>query len=486
MLRRFLDVVHRGRAFRKGASSQRRDPFVTKSDTPPRPRPRPQPKSKPHSAKPAPRSSRSDGRGALTTDRGRGAPGERPGARTTSSDRRQRRALSHVGGRITFSGDAAFEQACRQALTQRADEDEVRAHVHGFHPYPARLHPKTARALIQAHSQPGETVLDPFCGSGTVLVEALAAGRTAWGTDLNPLATALTKTKCRGATPAERKDLLETAEQLREFADERRQEKAGPTRKYSLEERAQFDIHVLLELDSLRAGIEKLPPGARKQTLQLVLSSLLVKLSRKASDTVEQEAPRRYAAGYPAKLFFRRTEEWVRQLSHFDEIAPSSARTYNTWTCDARSLQPIADSTVDLIVTSPPYPGVYDYYAHHSMRLSWLELAAGDFRTKELGAKRMLSKAADPAAAWRRDLTDVLRELGRVMRPGALACIIMADSAIEGTLLRADHETRLATAPGQLDIVAHAKQARPLFHRASERAYQSQPRFEHLLLLRRR
>ena len=399
--------------------------------------------------------------------------------------RKQRRPLSHVGGRIQYAGDSAFEDACHRALSQLADEDEVRAHVHGFHPYPARLHPKTARALIESLTQSGDTVLDPFCGSGTVLVESLIAARRAWGTDLNPLATALAKTKCRGATPSERKSLLEGAAYLREFADERRQAKAGPTRKYSLDERALFDIHVLLELDSIRAGIEGLPAGARKLTLQLILSSLLVKLSRKASDTVEEQAPRRFAAGYPAKLFLRRTEEWVRQLSEFEAMSPARSRVYDTWTCDARRLEPIARASVDLIVTSPPYPGVYDYYAHHAMRLNWLSLKAGEFQSKELGAKRTLSRAKDPAAVWRRDLEDVFREFARVLKPGALACVVMADSAIDATLLRADHETRQAISRVSLDIVAHAKQSRPLFHRASERAYQNQPRYEHLLVLRR-
>jgi len=70
--------------------------------------------------------------------------------------------------------------------------------THGFHSYPARLHPATARVLAEllAERSPRNAVLvDPFCGSGTTLVEARAAGLRAVGTDLNPLAVLVARAK---------------------------------------------------------------------------------------------------------------------------------------------------------------------------------------------------------------------------------------------------------------------------------------------------
>jgi tRNA G10 N-methylase Trm11 len=92
-----------------------------------------------------------------------------------------RRSLTHVGGRVRFWGDEALQSSLAAALDVEPDEDSTRRHVHGFHSYPARLHPDTARALIEAYSASGDTVLDPFCGSGTVLVEARLLGRAAVG-----------------------------------------------------------------------------------------------------------------------------------------------------------------------------------------------------------------------------------------------------------------------------------------------------------------
>jgi len=113
----------------------------------------------------------------------------------------RRRALSHVGGEVTLEGDrvAAERLAAAVSVPSSAEsEDLARAHVHGFHSYPARMHPLTARRLIETLSRPGEVVLDPFCGSGTVLVEGRLAGRRALGVDANPLAIELAWLKTRG------------------------------------------------------------------------------------------------------------------------------------------------------------------------------------------------------------------------------------------------------------------------------------------------
>jgi len=67
--------------------------------------------------------------------------------------------------------------------------------THGFYRYPARFSPLFARAAIQAFSQPGDVILDPFMGGGTTLVEARVLGRRAIGVDINALAVFVTKVK---------------------------------------------------------------------------------------------------------------------------------------------------------------------------------------------------------------------------------------------------------------------------------------------------
>ncbi len=63
--------------------------------------------------------------------------------------------------------------------------------------YPAKFHPPVVRALLREYTDEGDVVLDPFCGSGTTLVEASLLGRSSFGVDVDPLAVAVTNAKVR-------------------------------------------------------------------------------------------------------------------------------------------------------------------------------------------------------------------------------------------------------------------------------------------------
>ena len=73
------------------------------------------------------------------------------------------------------------------ALLRRAalDKQPVSGLTHRFYRYPARFSPIFARACIEAFSKPGDLVLDPYMGGGTTVVEAMALGRQAVGSDIN-------------------------------------------------------------------------------------------------------------------------------------------------------------------------------------------------------------------------------------------------------------------------------------------------------------
>jgi DNA methylase len=64
-------------------------------------------------------------------------------------------------------------------------QDRVDNPPHSFYKYPARFSPVFAREAIKAFTTEGETVIDPFCGGGTSLVEAVALGRRAAGFGLS-------------------------------------------------------------------------------------------------------------------------------------------------------------------------------------------------------------------------------------------------------------------------------------------------------------
>ncbi|MDH5696785.1 MAG: site-specific DNA-methyltransferase, partial [Dehalococcoidia bacterium] len=91
---------------------------------------------------------------------------------------------------------------------------KAREGIHGIHSYPAMMAPPIARRLIGELTNHGDTVLDPFCGSGTVLAEAILLGRRAIGYDINPLALLIAKVKTTPISPEKLLRALESIERI--------------------------------------------------------------------------------------------------------------------------------------------------------------------------------------------------------------------------------------------------------------------------------
>jgi Putative RNA methylase family UPF0020 len=103
--------------------------------------------------------------------------------------------------------DDEFDRITRQYKSDRPVRVDFRAMVgnssaaerftHRFHPYPAKLLLNIPLFFLNCGQlfRPGGVVYDPFCGSGTVLVEALVRGGRARGSDSNPLARLITRAK---------------------------------------------------------------------------------------------------------------------------------------------------------------------------------------------------------------------------------------------------------------------------------------------------
>jgi hypothetical protein len=245
---------------------------------------------------------------------------------------------------------------------------------------------------------------------------------------------------------------------------------------------------VLLELDSLRDGIVHLDDEAQRGALELVLSAILVKVSRKASDTSAGVSPRRIAAGFPARLFVRKTEELARRLAEFAALVPPGTPGARVAFDDATRLRTVGASTVDAVVTSPPYVATYDYLAHHALRLRWLGIDARPFAAGEMGARRRYAAldAAGARAAWSRELAAALRAVSRVCRKGARVALLVADSAVRGEALRADVLVADVAPNAGLAWLARASQRRPHFHGPTARAFEANPRAEHAIALEKR
>lgn len=422
------------------------------------------------------------------------SPPNRPrapsGAPAHDPTRGKRKSLTNVGGPTHFAGDSAFRALLTDAMTTPPGDDG-RHLTHAFHAWPARLHPHTARVLV-AGAPPGAAIADPFMGGGTIVLEAMLAGRMAIGSDLNPIALEVAWTRTRRGSHTFLQGLLPRAKALVKAA---REVHESGRRDVRLHERigVWFDPPAFIEVAALvialrdarsREGRDGAPASDVTRILGAALSSVIVKVSRQVSDSVTKIDRRSEVVWRPGAVwhwFVRRTDELARQLAEFTKAVPRAAPEPRLLLGDAR-VAPASLPPLGAIISSPPYPGVYDYLQHHLLRCAILDLDPGPLAAGEIGSRRDAKRLGGPEAMARyaSDLGKTLATWGRALAPGGFAALVVGDGQIGTRVEPVIPLVEVAATLGGMRLRAVVTQPRPTFGPSK-----GPSKSEHLVLLTR-
>lgn len=372
--------------------------------------------------------------------------------------------LRHVQGAESRRGDPAT--SAKLAKWFRLDPEEAEAateDLHRLHPYPGRMHPLWARRII-ADLPKDVSVLDPFCGGGTVLVESRLAGVHARGNDINPIAVRLARLRC--IPPPQRDLVIEEADRCYEDCTERRD---TPFSELAQGEE-DYPKHVLAALISLRDEISKTKDIKTRELLLFCLSPLLDKFAARAGRAAPR-VPRDAVRDH----FRLRVDRWI---AAFDILAGQPWAEAEM--ADSRWL-PWKPASSTALITSPPYPGVFDYVGEQHRRMQWLGASPDDARAarrKEIG-KRF------SAPYWTSDMRVVLWQACRTLRVGSPLYLVVGDGVMGNQVVRTDEALESLCKVLPLEFVAVASQRRPHFHRQTADLFGPRGRQEHLVMLRR-
>lgn len=404
-------------------------------------------------------------------------PGSRKPREKKTSDRR-RAPLSHVGGDALFLGNQEVAERLSRLFQVGHDESDAPIEgLHGLHPYPARIHPGWVRRILGELPEDA-VVYDPFCGSGTVLVEASESGRESFGSDLNGIAVRIAKHRTRRRRTEFLERFAATAIELHAGAANRRETPFGALAK----DERHFPPHVLGQLISLRDEIEHVPDPQGKEAALMTFGAILPKFAARPGRPAP-EVNRRAVRDH----FLRRAEQtayaWSDHTEHVEQVHPG-LRSPRVKLADARHA-PWEDASADAVVTSPPYPGVYDYAKEQRLRSKWLrdERWAREARRFEIGRR-----GSTEAVQWGNGIIDSLAETARIAKPEAPLYLVLGDGAIDGRAVRVRtliRHIQAASDAGTLPLrpIAAVGQIRPNFHGPSGAAFRDEPRREYLILL---
>lgn len=242
--------------------------------------------------------------------------------------------------------------------------------THRFYRYPARFSPEFIATAIEAFTDPGDYVLDPFMGGGTTLVEGLAAGRKVLGCDINPLAGFLTRVK---TTPLTTRDVAALRAWVSELPKrttldrtaERELRWSGYHRNlpWWLRKTIQLGLETVQRLDSQRA--RRFAKCSLLRTAQWALDCRAAIPTREQFLCRHQQDLTDMCAGMAE--FKRRTKETLGSPSNW-LLSHRRIFVRNAAGLETDNRLPEKWGAPRLILTSPPYVGVHILYHRWQVR----------------------------------------------------------------------------------------------------------------------
>ena len=273
-------------------------------------------------------------------------------------------------------------QATRQALLERVNgngpnRQSTRYSAHGLHEYKGKFNPQIAKALLNIFGvKEGQWALDPFCGSGTSLVEASHLGVNGVGTDINPLAVYLANAKVLAlSVPAESLELA-SKQALAAVGKMRKRAVRQDARREYLE--SWFPAENLTDIEALRLALQE-QDNDESRILLAVASNLLRDYSLQEPSDLRI---RRRISPFPAKTYLAAYEEavasFVQKLSASQDVLGLVRPATKACLMDCRQslegTREIAPAGFDAALTSPPYATALPYIDTQRLSLVWLGL----------------------------------------------------------------------------------------------------------------
>jgi DNA modification methylase len=310
--------------------------------------------------------------------------------------------------------------------------------THNFHPFPGKFIPQIPRKLMESLLPEGGSVLDPFCGSGTTLVEANLAGNPCFGVDLNPLFVMIARAKTTRLAGRELLYLERWLDQVSEKGGSLYHSGLGTKRVYpsvdqNLDLAGWFSAIALKEIGLIKSEISQLPSGRLKDFCRTALSSILVRVSYQDSDTRYARVEKKPSPTQTMQIFRDKLKDMIDRMRDFSARA-SDARV-EVVCHDARSLADapeLGNRAFDLVITSPPYVNAYDYHKYHRQRMNWLDVDPTPVRKLEIGGHdRYTRKNADPATYFS-DLRKCFTETSKLIKRGGHCCVVIGDGIVGG------------------------------------------------------
>lgn len=293
--------------------------------------------------------------------------------------------------------------------------------THGLFPYRGKFHPQMIKGILNTMGlKPGDTVLDPMMGSGTVPVEAALMGINFVGVDASPFCRFMAQTKFDALTMSltRVKGALNNYEEIFNYF-QKQVGKPAPGSKVRPRYPARGYMAVMEPAaEYVTSGDRKPLSKADHETANTYAFLLLAYLD---SAGYAERSGRKS----PLEQFRAVLERYVFVAEKIQSVlggVESDLGSGEILEGDARDL-PFDAESIDGIVFSPPYSFAIDYLANDSFHLNFLGVDSVKLRGNMIGLRGR--KLAEKFTLYQEDMSKVLSECARVLRKGRFCTIVV-------------------------------------------------------------
>lgn len=287
--------------------------------------------------------------------------------------------LVYFSAAVNSNGSLPTMQAKLERVNGNGvNRQSTRYSAHGLHEYKGKFNPQIVRAILNILNIPvGARIIDPFCGSGTSLLESIHLGMKATGLDINPFAVFIANGKISAAGIPSGEIEKELKSSIRRFNRIKNIEisEEDERTKYLL---SWFDTDILICIERLRRAIE-LGEERCSHILLALASNLLRDYSKQDPNDLRI---RRRKTPVPEKPFFdaftEAATQFLAKLADAQTIIKCSSIGSKALLLDSRELlskkAKLGRSLFDCAITSPPYATALPYIDTQRLSLVWLGL----------------------------------------------------------------------------------------------------------------
>lgn len=255
-----------------------------------------------------------------------------------------------------------------QSLDRLIPASQTRDYTHAIHPYVAKFMPHFPNLFIKLLTKPNDIVLDPMCGSGTTLIDAMLNGRNAMGIDIDPLSRLITKVATTGILKSKLKKLREWEKKIEKVTINPNDYDLKIVHNHNI----WFRDDVLATIIHIRSSINEIDDVDLQDIAKLSLSRIIKEVSNADPRDLMPEINHEHPVNENAdvfKSFSKSLYKTIEKISAFTERVRKhpnvNAKIVGN---DARKIA-LKNDCVDLIVTSPPYAYAMDYARIHKLSL---------------------------------------------------------------------------------------------------------------------